>query len=88
MNENLQITLDFHAGQSYEKCDLSYRIFKDLDFSVIGPISFFRSDFRGSKFSSITFLCNNFDLADFIGNTFLNVEFREVNWGNSEVKNC
>lgn len=26
-------------------------------------------------------------MADFIGNTFLNVEFREINWGNSEIKN-
>lgn len=88
MDGNLQVTMNFHNGQSYEKCNLSYIILKDLDFSDIGPISFFRSDFRGSKFSSITFLRNNFDLADFIGNTFLNVEFREVNWGDSEIKNC
>lgn len=87
MDGNLQAILNFDNDQSYEKCDLSYRVFKDLDFSIIGPVSFFRSDFRGSKFSSITFLRNNFDLADFIGNTFLNVEFREMNWGNSEIKN-
>lgn len=88
MDRFLQTALNFQNGQSYEKCDLSYRVLKDLDFSIIGPISFFRSDFRGSKFSSITFCHNNFDLADFIGNTFMNVEFREINWGNSEVKNC
>lgn len=88
MDRFLQTALNFQNGQSYEKCDLSYRVLKDLDFSIIGPISFFRSDFRGSKFSSITFCRNNFDLADFIGNTFMNVEFREINWGNSEVKNC
>lgn len=88
MDKFMQAVLNFQNGQSYEKCNLSYRILKDLDFSIIGPISFYRSDFRGSKFSSVTFCRNNFDLADFIGNTFTNVEFREINWGNSEVKNC
>ena len=84
MNNTLQINIE--ANESYEKRNLSYMYIKDLDFSTT-PVSFYRSDFRGTKFSSITFVSNNFDLADFIGSTFLNVEFRNVNWGNSEIKN-
>lgn len=87
MDENLLIQVDISVDQSYEKCDLSYKVFKDIDFTEIGPISFYRSDFRGSKFSSVTFSDNNFDLADFIGCSFINVESKGSNWGNCEIKN-
>lgn len=88
MSNELQLVFNFIRGDCYEKKDLSYRVFKDLDFEDLGPISFYRSDFRGSKFSTVIFQNNNFDLADFIGCTFLNVEYRNVIFGNCEIKNC
>lgn len=55
---------------------------------MIYKTSFYRSDFRGSKFENVTFFENNFDIADFINNMFFNVEFNKVNFGEAEIKNC
>ncbi len=75
--------------EKVEKQDLTYRIFKDIDYTKLKyKTSFYRSDFRGSKFENITFYQNNFDIADFINNIFLNVEFNQVNFGEAEIKNC
>lgn len=75
--------------EKVEKQDLTYQIFKDIDYTrLIYKTSFFRSDFRGSKFENVTFFQNNFDIADFINNIFLNVEFNDVNFGEAELKNC
>ncbi|MDE6606915.1 MAG: hypothetical protein K2K54_04055, partial [Lachnospiraceae bacterium] len=62
--------------EKVEKQDLTYQIFKDLDYTkLMYKTSFYRSDFRGSKFENVTFYQNNFDIADFINNMFINVEF-------------
>ncbi len=75
--------------EKVEKQDLTYQIFKDIDYTkLIYKTSFYRSDFRGSKFENVTFYQNNFDIADFINNVFLNVEFSEINFGEAEIKNC
>lgn len=75
--------------EKVEKQDLTYQIFKDLDYTqLMYKTSFYRSDFRGSKFENVTFYQNNFDIADFINNMFINVEFSEVNFGEAEIKNC
>ena len=69
--------------------DLSYTIFKELDFSLSREkISFYRSDFRGSHFENIVFQGNIFDIADFINCTFINVEFVNCDLGEAEFKNC
>lgn len=88
MSNELQQVFSFDNKNSYEKCDLTYTVFKDVDFSKIGSISFYRSDFRGTKFQSCVLKNNNFDLADFIGTSFINVEINTVNWGNCEIKNA
>lgn len=75
--------------EKVEKQDLTYKIFKDIDYMRLTyKTSFYRSDFRGSKFENVTFYKNNFDIADFINNMFLNVEFNKVNFGEAEIKNC
>lgn len=75
--------------EKIEKQNLTYQIFKDIDYTkLMYKTSFYRSDFRGSKFENVTFFRNNFDIADFINNMFLNVEFNEVNFGEAEIKNC
>lgn len=72
-----------------EKQDLTYQIFKDLDYTKLKwKTSFYRSDFRGSRFENVTFYQNNFDIADFINNIFVNVELSNVQFGEAEVKNC
>lgn len=80
---------DRQNEENVEKQDLTYQIFKDLDYTkLVHKTSFYRSDFRGSKFENITFYQNNFDIADFINNIFFNVEFKEVQFGEAEFKNC
>lgn len=75
--------------KKYETQNLSYSIFKDIDFhNYVQPISFFRSDFRGSKFENISFYKNNFDRADFLDSIFIDCEFEKVNFGCSQIKNC
>ena len=42
--------IKINENEDYTCKDLSYMNFKDIDFSLYNPISFFRSDFRGSRF--------------------------------------
>lgn len=86
-NNELVLKYDANNPTEFECRDLSYRVFKDLNFTDNHSISFYRSDFRGSQFVSDTFYKNNFDLADFIGNYLSNTEFTKVNFGNCEFKN-
>lgn len=55
---------------------------------MTAPVSFFRSDFRGSKFAHCSFWRNNFDRADIISCVFENCQFTNVHIGASEMKNC
>lgn len=72
-----------------EKEDLTYMNFLNLkQKNAATPISFFRSDFRGSSFSNCYFFKNNFDRADFIACVFENCYFDRVNIAASEIKNC
>lgn len=72
-----------------EKEDLTYMSFLNLrQENAPAPISFFRSDFRGSSFSSCHFFKNNFDRADFIACVFDECCFDNVNIAASEIKNC
>ncbi len=72
-----------------EKEDLTYMSFLNLrQENAPIPISFFRSDFRGSSFSNCHFFKNNFDRADFIACVFEDCYFDNVNIAASEIKNC
>lgn len=72
-----------------EKENLTYTVFEELDFmNHLPQISFFRSDFRGSRFVNVSFYKNNFDRADFISAIFENCLFREVAIAACEMKNC
>lgn len=72
-----------------EKENLSYTLFcdKDLFHDNIG-ISFFRCDFRGSKFINCNFYKNNLDRSDFIACVFQNVSFKNTQIAACEMKNC
>lgn len=60
---------NFNREENYEKKDLTYQIFSNIDFSIFKSIiSFYRSDFRGSNFDNIIFKGVNFKIADFINN--------------------
>lgn len=74
---------------SYDKEDLSYMLFenKNLYFNEQG-ITFFRCDFRGSKFIDCNFYKNNLDRSDFISCVFQNVHFKNTQIAASEMKNC
>ncbi len=89
---NLPSVYNFFSRQNEEKVEkqnLTYQIFKDIDYTKLKyKTSFYRSDFRGSKFENITFYQNNFNIADFINNIFFNVEFNKVDFGEAEIKNC
>lgn len=75
--------------KKFENQNLSYSIFKDVDFhNYAHSISFFRSDFRGSKFESVSFYKNNFDRADFLDSIFIDCTFEKVNFGCCQIKNC
>ncbi|MDR0442010.1 MAG: pentapeptide repeat-containing protein [Treponema sp.] len=72
-----------------EKEDLTYHIFRDLNFlESKRHISFFRTDFRGSNFINVKFYRNNFDRADFISCSIRNCSFDSVDFGGCEIKNC
>lgn len=72
-----------------EKENLTYTSFINLrQEEATIPISFFRSDFRGSSFSDCHFFGNNFDRADIISCVFLECSFVQVNIAASEIKNC
>jgi len=90
MNE-LVVSKKFNDTGSYqrEKEDLSFCLFENIDFfESKRHISFFRSDFRGSKFLFVNFYKNNFDRADFISANFTNSSFEQTNFGGCEIKNC
>ena len=72
-----------------DKENLSYTLFKDIDlfYDNIG-ISFFRCDFRGSKFINCNFYRNNLDRADFVACVFQNVNFKNTQIAACEIKNC
>lgn len=78
----------FDKQDDYTCKDFSYTHFVDIDFSLYPAISFFRSDFRGSRFENIIFKNNCFDRADFISCTFTNCKFLNVDIGASEMKTC
>lgn len=89
--ENIQLynKAVFDRFKKFEAKDLSYSVFEDVDFhEYIHTISFFRSDFRGSKFKKISFYKNNFDRSDFLNSVFLNCNFEKVNFGCCQIKNC
>lgn len=77
-----------NENEDYTCKDLSYMNFKDIDFSSYRHLSFFRSDFRGSRFENIIFQNTIFDRADFIACTFINCQFINVNFGACEIKSC
>lgn len=80
---------DFVEFRKLESRDLSYAIFSDIDFhKYMYPVSFFRSDFRGSKFKNMKFYKNNFDRSDFLNSVFLDCQFEKVNFGCCQIKNC
>lgn len=80
--------IKINENEDYTCKDLSYMNFKDIDFSLYNPISFFRSDFRGSRFENIIFKNTILDRADFIACTFINCQFINVNFGSCEIKAC
>lgn len=80
--------VNINENDDYTCRDLSYTKFKDIDFSKYKPISFFRSDFRGSHFENIKFKNNYFDRSDFIGSTFIDCQFDNVDFGSCEIKAC
>ncbi len=51
------------------------------------PISFFRSDFRGSKFLNSTFYKNNFSRADLIDSIIISTRFKECLFQHTELYN-
>lgn len=72
-----------------EKEDLSHTLFENIDFTLTKRhVSFFRSDFRGSKFLNVHFFHNNFDRADFITCYLKDCKFDRTNIGASEFKSC
>ncbi|BFL20356.1 hypothetical protein [Mediterraneibacter gnavus] len=51
---------DFIKLKKFEGMDMSYSVFEKVDFHrYMHPVSFFRSDFRGTKFKNINFYKKN-----------------------------
>lgn len=72
-----------------ESLDLSFKLFENLDYSVNEHIvSFYRCDFRRSKFNNCIFYKNPFGRADFIDTYIYNSKFVEVNWGSCLFENA
>lgn len=90
MNEVIKYHNDDFVGfKKYEAKDLSYSVFEEISFyNYVQPVSFFRSDFRGSKFSNVKFYKNNFDRSDFLNSVFINCSFDKVQFGCCQMKNC
>lgn len=75
--------------KQFESQNLSYSVFENIDFHECAhPVSFFRSDFRGTKFEKIKFYKNNFDRSDFLNSVFIDCSFEKVQFGCCQVKNC
>ena len=80
---------DFIEFKKFESRNLSYAVFENIDFhKSIHLISFFRSDFRGTKFTNIQFYKNNFDRSDFLSAVFIDCRFEKVQFGCCQMKNC
>ncbi len=80
---------DFIEFKKFESEDISYVIFKDINFrAYMHSVSFYRSDFRGSRFENVTFYKNNLDRSDFLNAIFLNCNFEKVQFGCCQMKNC
>lgn len=77
-----------NKNEEYTCRDFTYTTFSDIVFPEDMIISFFRSDFRGSRFENINFQKNCFDRADFISCTFSKCQFTNVDFGACEIKNC
>lgn len=90
MNNLIKLRIFQTTNRSiYEKEDLSYTSFNNLNLYINeSGITFFRCDFRGSKFSDCNFYKNNLDRSDFISCIFQNVSFRNTQIAASEIKNC
>lgn len=90
MNEiQLYMQDDFIEFKRFESRDLSYSIFENIDFhKFIHLVSFFRSDFRGTKFNNNKFYKNNFDRSDFLSAVFIDCSFEKVQFGCCQMKNC
>lgn len=77
-----------NKNEEYTCRDFTYTNFSDIAFPADMAISFFRSDFRGSRFENIIFQKNCFDRADFISCTFAKCKFIDVDFGACEMKTC
>lgn len=79
----------FNGSYNRDKEDFSYSVFENINFITDeSPTTFFRCDFRGTKFVNVNFYKNNFDRADFISSVFINVTFSNVDIAACEMKNC
>lgn len=80
---------DFIEFKKFESKNLSYAVFENIDFhKSVHSISFFRSDFRGTKFNNIQFYKNNFDRSDFLNAVFIDCSFEKIQFGCCQMKNC
>lgn len=80
---------DFMEFKKFESRNLSYSVFENIDFhKFMHLVSFFRSDFRGTKFTNIQFYKNNFDRSDFLSAVFIDCSFEKVQFGCCQMKNC
>lgn len=79
----------FNKIKQFESRDLSYSLLQNINFKeCVNNISFFRSDFRGTKFENVKFFKNNFDRSDFLNSVFIKCSFEKVNFGCCQIKNC
>ena len=87
--DNMITTVQFdNSLENYESADLSFRVFRDIDFSLDQkPKSFYRADFRRSKITNCKFFENIFGRADFVDVYIENSNFKNVNWGSCLFKN-
>lgn len=80
---------DFIEFKRFESRNLSYSVFENVNFhKYLHLVSFFRSDFRGAKFTNIQFYKNNFDRSDFLSAVFIDCCFEKVQFGCCQMKNC
>ena len=82
MHELINVDIFDKALLNCEAMNLSYKLFKDIDYTQYETVvSFYRCDFRGSKFEDCLFYKNPFGRSDFIDAYICNSKFHEVNWG-------
>ncbi|MCM1297480.1 MAG: pentapeptide repeat-containing protein, partial [Muribaculaceae bacterium] len=88
MHEMLKTNIFDKTLLNCETMDLSYKLFKNIDYTIFETVvSFYRCDFRGSKFEDCTFYKNPFGRSDFIDAHICNSKFQEVNWGSCLFEN-